>query len=354
MQNHVDAETLAGFVEEVRSYLPQILSAVEQFAADPSRAESIEVAHRHVHTIRGAAAMVGLDDISRMLDPFEASLADVGPGKAPLGAEALERFRRTCRAVELYLNEVAADHLTPPTPPPDPPAPPPEAAPSSDDLDELFALVEKAPAPATPPPPRPETPAADEEDRPDEVPPELVEVFTLEAEDHLRTLHTLLPVLRQQPDQKDVLQEIRRSAHTLKGSAAMVGFHRITQLAHRMEDLLDPLYDGRLAASPEVIELLVASADALHDLAGGKADPQALKGLYACYDDLLGTAPAAAAGPREPGDNPDAAAAVIERFLRVPSERLDDLIKLVSELVINRSGFEQRLAALARQLAELQ
>src|SRR5208283_2239781 len=78
----------------------------------------------------------------------------------------------------------------------------------------------------------------------EEVPPELREVFLLEAEDHLRTINSLLPSLDREPVDLALVQDVRRSVHTLKGAAAMVGFGQITRLAHRMEDLLDLIYEG--------------------------------------------------------------------------------------------------------------
>jgi chemotaxis protein histidine kinase CheA len=128
-----------------------------------------------------------------------------------------------------------------------------------------------------------------------EVAPELLEVFALEAEDHLRTISTALPQLAAQPDNRELIQEVRRAAHTLKGSAAMVGFPKITRLAHRMEDLLDLLYEGSHPVTAEVIQLLHASTDALEDLAARRHDRVSLRGLYAGFDQLLAGGDAATA-----------------------------------------------------------
>jgi chemosensory pili system protein ChpA (sensor histidine kinase/response regulator) len=228
---------------------------------------------------------------------------------------------------------------------------------------------------------------ANEQDAGEETPPptaeepspELLEVFATEAEDHLRTIGKMLPALERQPGDKECLQEIRRSAHTLKGSAALVGLHQLTQLAHRMEDLLDQLYEGGRAVTPDAIQLLYASAGALEDLAAGKPVGGSLTEIYGRYKALLGAAapagleeePSAAKAPRPEGALPEAGEAAASKtpatqtreaaasplkpaqFLRVPLERLDELVKLFSELIISRTAFEQRLADLARQVEEL-
>jgi chemotaxis protein histidine kinase CheA/ActR/RegA family two-component response regulator len=211
---------------------------------------------------------------------------------------------------------------------------------------------------------------------------ELLEIFALEAEDHIRNLSTHLPVLEEQPDNKELLQDIRRSAHTLKGSASMVGFRGITKLAHRMEDLLDLLYEGSRAVDPEIVRLLYASTDALEDMVAGKPNAETVKELYALYDQLLGAvqedeAPAeekeeraVVPAPRKAREaKPEApirlaqAAASLEserdvirrqsKVVRFPIERIDELVKLFGELVITRTFLEQRMAELVRQVGEL-
>lgn len=217
-----------------------------------------------------------------------------------------------------------------------------------------------------------------------EVSSELREIFALEAEDHLHELSRLLPLLAAQPGDRELLQDIRRSAHTLKGSAAMVGYGAITQLAHRMEDLLDLLYEGSRAVTPELIGLLQASTDALDDLVSGKTAQDTLGALYAQYETLLGSEPIAApvregladssgqvslvvagaaadhgAEPDHPEPSRATRAATLEerrriQFVRVPIGRLDDLVKLLGEMVITRTFLEQRLADVSRQVAELE
>jgi chemosensory pili system protein ChpA (sensor histidine kinase/response regulator) len=206
------------------------------------------------------------------------------------------------------------------------------------------------------------------------VPSEFLEVFMLEAEDHLRTLHQVLPMLVDQPANRALIQEIRRSAHSLKGSAGMVGFGEITRLAHRMEDLLDLLYDGAMSLNAEKLNLLFLSTDALEDMTSGKVNRRTLDSLYAEYDQLIGAEEVEQA--TEPSEEfeeevaEEAPASDVEfaqldaaevaglqkqgQFMRVPITRLNEMVKLVTELIIARSSFEQRLADFSQQLRELQ
>ena len=59
---------------------------------------------------------------------------------------------------------------------------------------------------------------------------------------HLQAIRSFLPALEN--GDAEAVRNVRRSAHTLKGSAAMVGFRSLTGLAHRMEDILDRLFEG--------------------------------------------------------------------------------------------------------------
>ncbi|MBL8796071.1 MAG: Hpt domain-containing protein [Planctomycetia bacterium] len=400
MPHQVDREVLAFFVEEARGYLPPIREGLAAFGADPARGpEVLEQAFRHAHTIKGSASMLGLDSLSRLAWQLEEALDDLGAGKLPPEAEAISLLEQATDLIAVHLDGLLDSRLD-------------ETAVEAQ-ATRIFRQLRGGPMdelPAVPElPDEVAEPCASEESsdglsapeasaepsETDGVSPELLEVFALEAEDHLKNIGTQLAVLQQQPDNKECLQEVRRSAHTLKGSAGMVGFQTITELAHRMEDLLDRMYEGGEAASPEVVRLLFSSTDALEDMASGKIDRALLRGLYERYAQLLGgaaavvspqeaVAPVSERSPAEPAlpgvewlDAPTAAipspASTVKKptvrpertpaaapartsgqFLRIPLERLDELVKLVGELVINRTGFEQRIADFHRQLTELQ
>ncbi|VTT97770.1 chemotaxis protein partial : CheA signal transduction histidine kinase OS=Xanthomonas fuscans subsp. aurantifolii str. ICPB 10535 GN=XAUC_02840 PE=4 SV=1: Hpt: H-kinase_dim: HATPase_c: CheW: Response_reg [Gemmataceae bacterium] len=194
--------------------------------------------------------------------------------------------------------------------------------------------------------------------------PEILEVFAAEAEEHVALIGRTLPLYQQQPGNKEHLQEIRRAAHTLKGAAASVGFTLIAKLAHRAEDLLDALYDGDRPATPGEVELLFAAHDALEDLAAGRAGEEVVAALAPRFEAAVAAIGARPAAPPEPAaevevDQPtvaaDAAAVrAAGEALRVPIARVDEVVNLVGELVISRSGFEQHLGKLSRLLQELQ
>ena len=66
-----------------------------------------------------------------------------------------------------------------------------------------------------------------------------IQAFLQEAEEHLELLDEDIVRLEREGDNQELLQEIFRAAHTLKGSSAMLGHQRMAALAHLMESFLD-------------------------------------------------------------------------------------------------------------------
>jgi chemosensory pili system protein ChpA (sensor histidine kinase/response regulator) len=217
---------------------------------------------------------------------------------------------------------------------------------------------------------------ADEGDR-FEIDTELLEVFAEEAENLLQNMGQNLERLVSAPDNKEALWEIRRNAHTFKGSAGIVGLRRPSELAHRVEDLLDRLAETSVAANEKIIPLLLAATECLRAMTEGE-DSDRLNAvcshLYSEFDAVLAAIhaqtnesviepraaavveaarPAADSAP--PGNAAQEPPHSIEprSIVRVSLEKLDELVAIIRELVVNRSMVEQRLAELDRQVDEL-
>lgn len=88
-------------------------------------------------------------------------------------------------------------------------------------------------------------------------------MFLEESREHLQTLNRCLLSLENDPRNLSVLDEIFRSAHTIKGMSATMGFTSIAELTHEMENVLDLLRKGQLKASPAIIDTLFKCLDTL-------------------------------------------------------------------------------------------
>lgn len=92
-----------------------------------------------------------------------------------------------------------------------------------------------------------------------------LDVFLEEAREHIQDLNKNLLELEQYQDQR-IIDEIFRSAHTIKGMAGTMGFIRISKITHEMENLLQELRSGDIDVYPEIIDILLEGVDFLEVL----------------------------------------------------------------------------------------
>src|SRR5690606_31635794 len=86
-------------------------------------------------------------------------------------------------------------------------------------------------------------------------------LFLEETTELLQLLDEDLVRLEQEDAADELLQEIFRAAHTIKGSAAVIGHHRMAELTHAMETLLDLMRKGSLAVTTAAIDALLQALD---------------------------------------------------------------------------------------------
>ncbi|MBF0105596.1 MAG: chemotaxis protein CheA [Deltaproteobacteria bacterium] len=91
-------------------------------------------------------------------------------------------------------------------------------------------------------------------------------LYFQEAFELLQLMNTNLLVIEKAPQNRPALDAIFRATHTLKGNSGSMGFDNIAALSHKMENILDKIRAGSLAASQEIIDLLFNSFDTLEGL----------------------------------------------------------------------------------------
>ena len=96
---------------------------------------------------------------------------------------------------------------------------------------------------------------------------ELIEAFRSESEEIFDQLEELLLKLEQSPDDDDLLHEIFRGAHTIKGNAACLQYDGLTAFAHVVEEVLENLRNGATQPTASGISRLLEAVDAMRDLA---------------------------------------------------------------------------------------
>ena len=395
-----EPDALTEFIREMDDHVPVVAASLGEYNADPARTEALEEAYRRLHALKGPASLLGLDDLYHLLflaadvaldlagglypmdasiaalcaeftaslDVYRTTLRDGRHDAPPEFAGLTDRFRLLRRGSDLAdeagpFFPASADDL-PDDPLPDAddlmpefpadPFPPPLADHSPDFSPEYTAIPSDASHSPTP-----------VRSSAGEVDPEILEVFLAEADEHLRELADHLPAFGRDPSNRESLVRVRRTAHTLKGSAAMVGLADLARLAHRMEDLLDGFAAGDMSPTPDSIGLLLRAADGLEDLARGRTTAAGLAGLFAEFDSapsptptdvdpgLTLTDPVARPGPVVPVADGATTANLDPQMLRVRVGKIDDLLGILGEVLLTRTSFDQQLANFRRLWEEL-
>ncbi|EGX28976.1 chemotaxis protein CheA [Candidatus Arthromitus sp. SFB-mouse] len=97
-------------------------------------------------------------------------------------------------------------------------------------------------------------------------------MFLEESMENLSKLNDSLLELEQKPDNLEVVNEIFRVSHTIKGMSATMGYMKISELTHKMEDVLSKFRDGTLKVNRDVVTLLFKCLDTLESMINNISD----------------------------------------------------------------------------------
>lgn len=207
--------------------------------------------------------------------------------------------------------------------------------------------------------------------------------FAVEAREHLKHLNDGILSLEKHPEDPDTLNSVFRLAHSIKGSSKMMKLTPISETAHKIEDVLDALRGKTIRQSGELLDILFEGLDAielmldkiasgqpldapsnhtlrkLEDAAGGcfsdKPSPEspAITDVPSLDDDSrdnlesnLQDAEGFSSGyecmaPEEDAEN-------VSDTLRVNTQKLDGLIKLMGEIISANNRAKQRSGELKK------
>ena len=83
-----------------------------------------------------------------------------------------------------------------------------------------------------------------------------LEMFIEESKEHLQSCNENLLELEKNPDDFAIVNEIFRSAHTLKGMSATMGYEDIANLTHKMENVLDAIRNSKISVTTEILDVV--------------------------------------------------------------------------------------------------
>ncbi|MBA2848074.1 chemotaxis protein CheA [Thermosulfuriphilus ammonigenes] len=284
-----ELDVLRGFLEEAWEHLDGIEDKILELEEHPDP-ETVNAIFRPIHTIKGTAAFLGLNDIKQLCHQTETLLDLIRKNELGVNSEvvdvllnAVDLISQMLRATEEALEaanqdgeEVVLDI-------------------AEIDYQEALEAIEKAkeggPTGEGEPPQEEAKLSPAEAAARVQFPPEMEEQFREEAEEHLANVEKILLRLESGHPEDDDLNELFRSLHTLKGNAgvllstiedeALARAHPLfvfKEEAHRAEELVQRCRDeGRLPERQE-LDILLKAVDRLRALMEGQVESSALEG----------------------------------------------------------------------------
>jgi two-component system chemotaxis sensor kinase CheA len=194
----------------------------------------------------------------------------------------------------------------------------------------------------------------------DDMQAQLLAIFAVETEEHVQAMNRHLLALEAGADDEaraELLPELFREAHNLKGAARAVSLAEVEALAHELEDMFARMKAGRLEPDRELLERAFRQLDAIEGLVLTATGGGAVVAGPPEPGPAAGAAPRPAPGPAEPA--PPAPPVAPPRppagddSIRVATAKLDVLMAEVGELLVMQLGAEQRLDDARALQAEL-
>ena len=388
----LDVEVLSYFAPEADEYLQTMESLLHRLRQDSKDGETIHTLYRTAHTLKGSAHTIGFQVIGDVAQPVEDCMIAVREGRIALSSDVLGVIGQAVEVIRLLMRRddgkvAQLQHDVP------------EVTQALAQIlnGEQMTVSAQAAAPiapvvqvATAVMDRPEESAGPEVESSsaastltDEyllplVDAEVMSYFAPEAQEYLESLEAQLLRLENEQHNPEVIDQLFRTAHTLKGSAYTVGFQSIGDLTHYIEDFMGAVREDRVKILPEHTDVLLRSVDVVRQLM--RRDPTSLDMLRQRFAgtmqglkqldrrvaaqvvesgpavhrvdapvdqeprDQQATEPAKAADDKTAdGKTADGKGAEDREVIRVSRDRLERLLNLVGELVIGRGRLEQRL-----------
>jgi len=334
-----DPAILGEFINESNEHLESLEPKLLQLEKEPNNLELLNDIFRSFHTIKGASSFLGLTQIINLSHKLENVLDSLRRGKLKATSEIIDLlFKGTDILKTLFedlssgdkerMERVTSDSLR--------------------EVEEFISEIEegvkkprkkmKKKAPST-------SAKSTEEEK---------ETFLDAAQQHLRTMESCLTKVRQKGWNSELVNALFRVVHSLKSSADYMGFDRIKNLAREEEGLLEKIRKEKISPSEELTSLFISSYNVLTKLIDNvKAEREEDIDINSLLNKIKQAAQEASLSTtggrselsrslekekteKEPRSHEKT---LTERTIRVEEAKLDLLMNLVSELIINRGAF---------------
>ncbi|UCF64161.1 MAG: Hpt domain-containing protein [bacterium] len=352
-----DPELLEIFKNEAKDKLDLIeeqLNLIDKFRYDKQTLQSLDHA---VHEIRSAAKMLGFYEIGSLVDHLEELIEIIGKTQPENWREIIPSFRKCILVIreltdkqqisqQSYdeVSETISGFVT-------------QFNQKDSDRSEIAESLVR----------EPETP---EEIKPQDA---MIQSFLQEGKEILEDMNFLLMKMEKEPKNHELLEQLLRSAHTLKGSSSMVYEHNLESLMHATEEFIETLQQNQKIPGTEHIDLLFGVVDEGEFILGAIANnaTNKKKNFEKLIQDLDKSIASIGAEPIKDESKKKSAVEKkkISEFVPVPEQvkpekpreghlrmdlkQVDGLLNEAAELVINNNQFRMQIERFKNYLPKL-
>ncbi len=278
------------FLIETKEILEKLDSDLMKLESEPQNPDLLNDIFRSFHTIKGTSGFLGLVKLQKVTHKLEDILNKLRKGEVVLNDEIMDAILKGFDSINELLavieteknedydtDEVISllvsvlDNMNGKTSSAET-----QAGATEDNTEENESGEEKAPqnepATAEAPEPQPEQtpqveePVGDYSMLQDPEMNEIFESFVVETKEILEKLDLDLVKLESEPENKDLLNEIFRSFHTIKGTSGFLGLVKLQKVTHKLEDILNKLRKGEVLLNDEIMDGILKGYDVITEL----------------------------------------------------------------------------------------
>ncbi|WP_144392322.1 Hpt domain-containing protein [Pleionea sediminis] len=394
-EDEIDEELLEFFLEEAEELIEEIETNLESWSEKPQDLLPVNNLQRNLHTFKGSARMAGIMSVGNLAhaleDLYEAintEQLEPSPAHAQLSYEVLDNFRNVVEQlgddgsydqdeslIEKIRKAIAGEAIS---------ITEPETTPAETVEEEQ---VTETPEQAAEQPAEAEAPAAEGEVHKvelDEDGEEVLEIYLEEAEEILQNMDEALQHWSAEPSNKEDIEKLQRSLHTLKGGARLSNLESLGNLTHELETYFEKVAEGSIEPKPTHIQFVMRGYDVIHKMVDEVGASRMLTTPAAYMEQLdvlskTGDLPAAPAQTSVPAPKTEADVVPIvkpekkrpaekrerkasgdkdkrakqQEVVRIASDQLESLVNLSGETSIFRARLEQQVTVLRYNLDEM-
>jgi len=279
-QDFNDPEIFADFIVEAKEHLETIEPNLLELEKSPDNLALCNAIFRPMHSLKGASGFLGLNNINRLAHKAENIMEELRKGEMPVTSEIMDVILSSTDALRQMVDNLEVTGAEGDV----------DVGPIVDTIEAL--LAGETPA-ALQPEAQPETPAEepaadeqppaqqpsdDEHDAsqpPRELPPYTLTTFgeghlndfLEEANETISNLNSGLLELEKDPKAGgELVNDLFRYFHNLKGNSGIIGFKELNSLTHEAETLLNRVRKGEMESSHALIDLLLSAVDFIENL----------------------------------------------------------------------------------------